>query len=967
VLQDNGDRGGAAVDTTNPPAVTTSGTITLSAVAPALPSISISKAEPAFRSSRDYLASAGGASTNSSTISELLTTSAAALQYTALENVLSGSTTNTASSEAVSQSVNEQVAATEKPVVAIVAPASTSYRATIGNAMHHAISTLSSAAQKLDSIITPTAYAQESKPNAPTSGENVTINTIATFPAGGKSITIKYSATVNTPPLARQVQTQGTVTAAGGISVLTDDPEPAGPANPTVTLVDTLMTWNGATSTDWNTATNWTQPAGGTQYAPGVSNPAINDVVIPNVGAQPNISATDIGIFSLSIANGRTLTITNPRVLTIGGSPGGDLTLDGIISGGNLNLGTGTHAINNAGGTGSLSATNVATVLSGSTVTLNNNLQAGALAVNPGGSMNITNRTLSLNGAGAALTIPGGGTFTTTGSTVVYNGTAAQQAAGIAYNNLTINNSIGAHVTGVTLTGNASVAAVLTLTSSDLATGAFTLTMPVGATSGPASGATDVVGNVKRTGFVSGGAALSFGNPFNTIKINSGAAPADINMLIAKNAPTTYAAAVLRSYTITPNGANGPATLRLHYRQAELNGNVEAPPINFNLRKGPTWANAVVPTARNTGVAEDNWLENNVVASFSEWTMSTLAPTASGGVINGRITRADGTPVEGAVINLSGGQARKTITDAEGNYHFSNVAANGFYTVTPSRANFSFNPFNRSFSMVGNQTEAAFNGTMLGDNLNPLDTPEYFVRQQYVDILGREPDEDGFNYWSNHILACGGDADCVRAERTGVASAFFIENEFRQSGAFIYNVYKGALGRRPVYAEYSADRRNVVGGSTLEEQKQAFAEAFVARAEFATRYEGFTNAASFVDALLANVQQTSGVDLSGQRDSLIESYNTGTSQAASRTLVLRNVTESAAVRDANYNSAFVVVEYFGYLHRGPDQQGLEFWLNVLNTGDPGNYRGMVCSFITSREYQNRFSVVVSHSNGECGQ
>jgi hypothetical protein len=163
-------------------------------------------------------------------------------------------------------------------------------------------------ANKLDSIITPTAYAQDSATNAPSSGENVTLNTIATFPAGGKSITIKYSATVNTPPLARQVSTQGTVTAnAGAISVLTDDPEPAGSANPTVTLVDTLMTWNGVTSTDWNTATNWTPPAGGTQYAPGVSNPAVNDVVIPNVGAQPTISATDIGIYSLNISNGRTL------------------------------------------------------------------------------------------------------------------------------------------------------------------------------------------------------------------------------------------------------------------------------------------------------------------------------------------------------------------------------------------------------------------------------------------------------------------------------------------------------------------------------------------------------------------------------------------------------------------------------------------------------------------------------------
>ncbi|MGH9929338.1 MAG: beta strand repeat-containing protein, partial [Pyrinomonadaceae bacterium] len=182
--------------------------------------------------------------------------------------------------------------------------------------------------------------------NAPASGENVTMNTVPTLPGGSKSITIKYSATVNSPPLARSVQTQGTVTFTGGPGspLLTTDPE-TGTAVPTKTNINALMTWNGVTSTDWNTATNWTPPAGGTQYAPGVSNPAVNDVVIPNVGNQPTIGTTDIGIFSLNISNGRTLTITNPRILTIGGSPGGDLTLDGIISGGFLNLGTGTHVI----------------------------------------------------------------------------------------------------------------------------------------------------------------------------------------------------------------------------------------------------------------------------------------------------------------------------------------------------------------------------------------------------------------------------------------------------------------------------------------------------------------------------------------------------------------------------------------------------------------------------------------------
>jgi hypothetical protein len=798
-------------------------------------------------------------------------------------------------------------------------------------------------------------------PNAPTAGENVTLNTIATFPAAGKSITIKYSAMVNqtTALTARQASTQGTVTANGGaISVLTDDPEPAGAANPTVTLLDTTMTWTGVTSTDWNTATNWTTPGPVVaQTAPGVSNPAVNDVVIPNVGNQPIISATDIGIYSLNISNGRTLTITSPRVLTIGGSPGGDLTLDGIISGGNLNLGTGTHVINNAGGTGSLSSANVATVLSGSTVTLNNNLQAGALAVNAGGSMIITNRTLSLNGSGPALVVPGGATFTTTTSTVIFNGTAAQQAAGIAYNNLTINNTIGAHVTGVTLTGNATVNGVLTLTSSDLATGAFTLTMPAAATSGPASGATDVVGNVRRTGFVSGGSALSFGNPFNTIRINSGAAPADINILIAKNSPVTYAAAVKRSYTITPNGAAGPATLRLHYRQAELNGNVELPAIDFNLRKGPTWSGAVIPTSRNTGVPEDNWLENNNVTSFSEWTFATLSPTDAPGTVTGRIVDGNGNPVEGAVVRLTGTQNRKFITDANGVYRFDNVETGGFYTVTPSRANFEFSPSLRAFNQLGQETSAIFTANATGQTANPLDTPEYFVRQHYVDFFGREPDESGFNFWSDQITECGGDAICNQHRRENVSAAFYLSIEFRKTGLLVDGLYRASYGTRPNFEEFIPDARTVGFGvqvgvqgweTKLQQNKEAFAAAFVNRPAFHARYDSL-DASTFVDALVSNT----GVNYTAaERNEWISGLGTGN---MSRADVVMSIAENERFVNAKFNDSFVMMQYFGYLRRNPDPNGFAFWLNKLNEFN-GNFEQaeMVKAFIVSGEFRDRF-------------
>jgi len=82
---------------------------------------------------------------------------------------------------------------------------------------------------------------------------------------------------------------------------------------------------------------------------------------------------------------------------------------------------------------------------------------------------------------------------------------------------------------------------------------------------------------------------------------------------------------------------------------------------------------------------------------------------------------------------------------------------------------------------------------------------------------------------------------------------------------------------------------------------------------------------------------------------------------------MADVAENAAFANAVYNPSFVQMEYFGYLRRGTDAGGYAFWLSVLNSGDRGNYRGMVCSFLTAREYQRRFGTVVTRSNDECSR
>lgn len=344
-----------------------------------------------------------------------------------------------------------------------------------------------------------------------------------------------------------------------------------------------------------------------------------------------------------------------------------------------------------------------------------------------------------------------------------------------------------------------------------------------------------------------------------------------------------------------------------------------------------------------------------------------VGPTASTGSVSGIIATAGGGPVPGVVMTLAGALNRSTVTDSNGAYRFTGIGTENLYSLTPSLANFHFNPEQRSFSLVGNKTDAVFNA--IPDSVtasNAIDTSEYFVRQQYLDFLGREPDQGGFDYWSAQLNQCGGERNCLHARRIDLSAAFFTAEEFQRTGSFIYRLYKGALGRQLHYAEYAADRGQVLEGPNLEATKTAFTSAFVQRQEFLDRYQNQTTASSFVDAALATVS-VAGVDLSSLRAELITKYNSGSSLNESRALVVRELAENPAFAQTVYNRVFVLMEYFGYLRRDPDAGGYNFWLNVLDNREPNNYRGMVCSFVTSAEYQRRFSSVVTRTNADCGR
>jgi hypothetical protein len=227
---------------------------------------------------------------------------------------------------------------------------------------------------------------------------------------------------------------------------------------------------------------------------------------------------------------------------------------------------------------------------------------------------------------------------------------------------------------------------------------------------------------------------------------------------------------------------------------------------------------------------------------------------------------------------------------------------------------------------------------------NPIVQTAFFVRQHYIDFLGREPDPAGFTAWQNLINNCpSGDITC---DRIHVSANFFQSAEFQQRGYFIYRFYPVAFGRKPDYAEFIPDLARVSGflsDAQLEAAKVAFIEDFMSRPAFAATYNPLSNT-QYVDTLLA----TAGVAPHQFRDFWIAALGNGT---RTRATVLRDIAESQQVYDRYYNQAFVVMQYFGYLRRDPDASYLN-WIQELNT--TGNSRNMINGFVNSVEYFFRF-------------
>jgi len=247
---------------------------------------------------------------------------------------------------------------------------------------------------------------------------------------------------------------------------------------------------------------------------------------------------------------------------------------------------------------------------------------------------------------------------------------------------------------------------------------------------------------------------------------------------------------------------------------------------------------------------------------------------------------------------------------------------------------------------------------------NPIDNPEFFVRQHYQDFLNREPDAAGLEFWSNEIASCGTESDCLNIKRQNVSAAFFFSIEFQETGFLVYRLNRAAFARFPGFTESLRDTqelgRGVVVGvgdwqARLEANKAQFVDRFIEGPEFLSAFPPDLAPAEFVNRL----DENSGFSLlPDEKELLIQQLE---EDLITRVDVLRTIADDGDFRAREFNRAFVLFQYFGYLRRNPNDApddsfvGYEFWLNKLNQFN-GNFERaqMVRAFLDSMEYRERF-------------
>jgi len=216
-----------------------------------------------------------------------------------------------------------------------------------------------------------------------------------------------------------------------------------------------------------------------------------------------------------------------------------------------------------------------------------------------------------------------------------------------------------------------------------------------------------------------------------------------------------------------------------------------------------------------------------------------------------------------------------------------------------------------------------------------LHRSDLFAMQLYRDVLFREADTAGVQYWQGQI-------DSGKMSRAQVAASFMESAEFQSGIGGITRLYFGAFDRLP-------DREGLA--YWMQAQKDGMnlskiSASFVSSAEFQKTYGALDNTA-FVDRVYQNVLHRSS-------DATGKSYWLGQlGNGLSRGDMLAGFTESTEFKDNSQAKVSLTLDYVGLLGHAPDQA--TFDSSLAQQGS--DMVTLIGQFLNTPEYVARFMPV----------
>ncbi len=391
-----------------------------------------------------------------------------------------------------------------------------------------------------------------------------------------------------------------------------------------------------------------------------------------------------------------------------------------------------------------------------------------------------------------------------------------------------------------------------------------------------------------------------------------------------------------------------------HTIYAFATNGLEAPSANTDLASVPVVGNVASYTFNVTSVAAPEAVLSPSSFDFGAQSMGTTSDAQTLTITNigsGNLT------ISGVSTTAQFGQTNNCATLAEGQTCTVNV------TFTPAAAGGAIN----TTVAVSGTLSIASNGTGSPNTASLSGTAEKsLVTHYYRSILRRAPDTGGKAFWSNEAARLVNLGANVNEAWFAMAMSFYTSAEYqalaRDNAGYVTDLYKTFFNRAPDSAGMAHWTDQLVRGLPRE--------VLLATFMFSPEFTGFSQ------GIFGNTAVRAEIDVVGDfyRGLLgrlpddggfahwLQQFRTAQCQGSSAVYAQVDSISSLFIGSSEYsargrtNAQFIGDLYNAFLRRGGDREGVQFWIDQLQTQNREQVRR---AFFASPEFSARVNAVVA--------